>query len=75
MYNLECNDVFVANQEVLFRIFSLYNNKHPKYINMTDVLTLFGTKCNLNFSKKEILYCFGMSKMTVCGENYESESK
>lgn len=32
MYNLECNDVFTANQEVLNRIFSVYSKKHPKYI-------------------------------------------
>ena len=42
---------------------------------MNDAITLFDKKCDLKVSRKDILFCYGMSKQTVCGENYDNESK
>ena len=42
---------------------------------MYDAISLFDKKCDLKIAKKDITFCFGMSKQTVCGENYDNESK
>lgn len=69
MYNIECNDVFVANKTGLLKIYNLYTNSMQKVITHKDAIDLFCYRSDLRMTLKELTYCYGMSKMTVPLEN------
>lgn len=69
MYNVECNDVFVANIKGLGKIYNLYTNPMQKYMTFEDSIDLFTYRSDLKLSRKELTYCYGMCKMSVPLEN------
>jgi len=57
-----------ANLENIRKIYGRYYTSVKKYLTIDDILTLCTKDANLNIAEKELIFCFGMSKMAVTNE-------
>ena len=74
LYTTEVNDILNANLHLLRRIYEQYYTLSRKVMNYIDVVNLFHYRSDCQLSEKEVLYCYGMSKMTVPQENEDVDS-
>ena len=71
LWNVEVHEVLNANESSLRKIYNSYNSPVHRMMSRDDVLDLFLKKADLGLLEKDVIYFYGMSKMTVAGENYK----
>jgi len=69
LWKVEVNDVLDANLDLLRKIYKSYLSPVHTLMSLDDVLDLFLKKADLGLLDKDVIYFFGMSKMTVANEN------
>ena len=69
LWTVEVNDALVANEELLKIIYNSYLSPVQRWMKLADVYDLFLQKADLGLLEKDVLYFFGMSKMTGVKEN------
>ena len=68
LWTLEINDLLEANKQGLRKLYKSYYTSKKKYMTFQDA-KLFATKdTGLDFSEKDFIYAYGMSKMTNTSE-------
>lgn len=71
IWTLDVNDVLLMNLDTLRTIYESYNHPSKNFMIMDDFIDLFMKKTELNLQERELIYSFGMSKMTIINENSE----
>jgi len=71
LYTVEVNDVLHTNQAIIKRVYDSYLTTSKKFFTMADATDLFAAKSECAMLPKDVMYCYGMSKMTVPLENGE----
>lgn len=74
LYTTEVNDLLNANLPLLRRVYEQYQTLTRKVMSYNDAVNLFHSRSDCQISEKEVLYCFGMSKMTVPFENEDTDA-
>ena len=75
MWTIDVNDVYTVNLDSLRKIFQSYTTPIVKLLTFENIVDLFIVKNEVNILEKDLMYCFGMCKMTVPDENNEGEKK
>ena len=73
LWTIEVNDVLEPNLENIKTIVRTCEHGGKKLMTAKEVSELFFKIKNLDLGPKEILYCLGMSKMTVARENTKAK--
>lgn len=73
LYTVEVNDLFMANDELIRKVYQRYYTLTKKYMSAEDAIELFCNESDCGLTNKEAQYCHAMSKMTNPNENDNSE--
>ena len=68
LWTMEVNDLFEANLENLKKVYSKFQSPSKKHMTLEDAINLCQNKADLQLSEKDIVFCFGMSKMPIVSE-------
>ena len=68
LWTLDVNDLFEANLEALKKIFKTFFTTKKSSMDLTDSINLLIKNANLMPTEKEVIQCYGMSKMTLPNE-------
>lgn len=73
LYTCEVNDLMDPNIPGLKKVYEKYLEARKKYMDVKDAYSLFREETGLIAQEQDVLYCFGMAKMTCIAESKESE--
>ena len=68
LWTLDVNDLYEANLEPLKKIFKTFFTTKKSSMDLTDSINLLIKNANLMPTEKEVIQCYGMSKMTLPNE-------
>lgn len=73
LYTCEVNDLMDPNIPGLKKVYDKYLEPRKKHMDQRDAISLFREETNLIHQEADVMYCFGMSKMTCILESKDSE--
>lgn len=73
LWKMEVNDVLEANLENLRKIYKSFETGLKAKMNFEDIMTLCTVMMDIGIMEKDLLFLFGMSKMTVVREIENNE--
>ena len=68
MFNNAVNDLMDPNIPALKKLFEQHFIPRKKFMDLEDCYNLFMKSTDILHNEKDIMYCFGMSKMTIVNE-------
>ena len=71
IWTIDVNDVLLMNLDSLRTIYDSYSFPTKQFMTKEDFVDLFMQKTDLGMQERDVVYSFGMSKMTVVNENSE----
>jgi hypothetical protein len=69
LWTIGVNDILEANLDGLKKIYATYPTPIKPQINFEDIITMCTKDCELNVPTQDLLFCYGMSKMSVINES------
>lgn len=73
LWTVDVNDVLDANLELLRKVYKSYLTPVQQYMTIHNAIDLLEKKAEIGLATKDVIFCFGMSKMTIPNENDNSE--
>jgi len=75
LWTVPVNDLMEPNVPALKKLYESYFEPRKKSMSIDDTISLFMKDTGLLAQEKDVVYCFGMSKMTCVIETKESDKK